>query len=130
MMWHLLTMNPDAVSGLYASVPPLTGLAIVRLQLDREGPRLEIHGNLPTFPDNPPARWVRDGFNTAQLQLDCLGVSDLRINGWGTDPVVDVELSKVSDRQIRLSAKGRTCELSLVTEFVRIAGVHGYAKAS
>lgn len=129
-MWHLLTMNPDAITGLYAVVPPLAKLMIVRLQLDSDGPRLEIDCDLPTFPDRPPARWLRDGFNAAQLKLHCLGISDVRIDGWDTSPVLDLELSRLSERELLVRGSGRGCQISLRTEFVRIAGVHGYAKAS
>jgi hypothetical protein len=129
MMWHLLAMNPEAIAGLYAVVPPLTQLTVVRLQLDSDGPRLQIDCDLSTFPDHPPSRWLRDGSNVAQLKLDCLGVSDIKIDGGATNPVLDLEFTKLSDREILVRGTGQSCQISLRTEFVRIAGVHGYAKA-
>lgn len=129
-MWHLLAINPDAIAGLYAVVPPLSNLVLVRLQLDSDGPRLELDCDLPTFPDRPPSRWLRDGFDTAQIKIQCLGVSDLKIEGWDTSPVLDLEVSRLSDRKLLVRGHGRGCQISLRTEFIRIAGVHGYARAS
>jgi hypothetical protein len=127
MKWYQCADNPQAVSHLYSEVPPLHAVELVQIVLHEDGPRIELRGNLPQFPDAPPARWGLLKYNKVQLRLDFWIVDSIKIEGWTTHNIIDIEIEKNSVGHILLNAKGPGCNVELGCRFFKIAGVSGYA---
>ena len=93
--WFELCDNPRAVSSLYSTAPDLEGVEVMELRAFRDGPRLQLVLDLPSFPDDPPARWRREGFNAVQLTLDLFLSGPLDLAGWTTLNRVDLSLTEL-----------------------------------
>jgi hypothetical protein len=128
IMWHELADNPKAMSQLYKTVPSLEGLDLHELLLHRDGPRLTLNADLACFPDDPPARWVRDGYNRASIQLDFWGIQSVNISGWSTEMTIDIHIERTNSGEISVMAKSSKghCNFSAVCQFFRIAHITGY----
>jgi hypothetical protein len=118
-----------AMSQLYKTVPSLEGLELHELLLHRDGPRLTLKANLPCFPDAPPDRWVRQGYNKVSIQLDFWGIQSVNISGWSTNMVVDIQIERINGSEISVAANSRESQtrFSAVCQFFRIAHITGYA---
>ncbi|MFY1583559.1 Imm50 family immunity protein [Micromonospora sp. WMMD734] len=93
MSWIDLVTNPQGLREVFNQNPPLlNGVSLHELVVDREGPTLQLKLDLPAYPANPPAKWIRCGFNTVQIRLLFGGVSDLRLVGISTEVVADVDI--------------------------------------
>jgi len=125
MHWIEHLQNPQALSRLYKVVPELDRVELTRLELDRDGPTLLLTIVLPRFPDRPPGRWMRSGFNTATLRLRLFAVSSYLQSGWQTENTVRVEMSRTGE-SISLTAVGERMKLEIICGFIDVAGVAGY----
>jgi hypothetical protein len=130
MKWHKLADNSQVISQLYDEAPSLHATRLVEVILHQDGPRLELRVDLAQFPDHPPLRWMRDGYNTAQIQLDFFSLDSVQITGWSTENCVDINIEKIEDGRIYMSAKGPTCAINVVCRFFRIAHVRGYVDSA
>ncbi|HKX27143.1 MAG TPA: Imm50 family immunity protein [Blastocatellia bacterium] len=126
--WYELADNPKAITELYETVPALERLDLHELLLHRDGPRLTLKANLYPFPEIPPDRWVRNGFNRVIIQLDFWGVQSVSISGWSTEIVIDIEIERINSEEISVLAKPREGDsyFSFVCQDFSIARVAGY----
>lgn len=125
-MWHQLAQNPQAISSLYKTVPPLQRTRLSQLVLLDDGPALRLHLHPPEFPEVAPARWARQQFNRVMIELSFFGLKGLKLTGWATQN--DVNLSILSPeggrKQLRLQAANSLLETEF--DFFTIARVEGY----
>lgn len=110
--WAGLLRNPEALTGLYATIPPLTGVTLRSLHFDRRGPGLTLRLDLPSFPDREvPQEWAERGLDRFQCQIQFLAVGDLVLDGWAPPAVADITLAPRERRRIAVTVDtppGRT----------------------
>jgi hypothetical protein len=128
--WHQLALNPQAISQLYNRAPALRAVELFEVALHRDGPRAMLRVDLAQGPDHPPSRWMRDGFNRTQIQLDFLDVEMVRIRGWSTENRVDIDLEPHTGEKVRMTAQGQGCDIEIIARFFRIDHVRGYLSES
>ena len=125
-MWHLLTDNPQAVSRLYTKVPPLEYVSLIGISLHNDGPVAKIEFDLPNFPDIPPDRWKKSGFNTAQLHLELFVITKFSLEGWSNQLVVDVDIRRTGEGLISVTSQGANFNLNTQCQVIHIAHMIGY----
>lgn len=126
MEWNELSLNPEAVSRLYHVPPSLQDVHLVQVVLHRDGPRVSVCATLTQFPDNPPSRWIRDGFNAVTIQFDLFDTRDLEISGWTTENVGDVSIRQKPEGRISFVVCSKDVLLKLSCGSFRVAHVTGY----
>ncbi len=124
MSWITMVENPKVIAHLYDEVPPLQGMVVKKLSLDRDGPTLKFEMDLPRFADHKPARWERE-CNTVHLELDFDRVRDLKISGWSTNPVFDFSVKQTADG-IVVESGSNECQVSFYCQNIYIQRVTGY----
>ena len=125
MNWHELAENPQAIDRLYETPPALVGVELNVLTLSDD--RLQLAFELPRFPDRPPHRWQRDGFNAAWVGLSLFGTKDIELNGWSRAEV-DVTAERGDGGRVVLWVEGAACRLRASCDFMRIDNVTGYLR--
>ncbi|HLL55257.1 MAG TPA: Imm50 family immunity protein [Myxococcaceae bacterium] len=129
MSWLYCADNPEAVTQLYgAAVPSLEGVRLAEVSLHEDGPRLRLRGDFGTFPENPPARWRLQGYNTVHFELDFFHFSDVSIQGWDSDNRVTLHLESLSGPQVALRVTGDTVNIQLRCAMLRISRLEGYQR--
>jgi hypothetical protein len=126
MNWNELSMNPEAVSRLYHVPPPLRSVEVVQVVLHRDGPLASMYVTLTQFPDKPPPKWIRDGFNAITIQFDLFDVRELQIVGWSTDNVVDIDITPQSETRVSFVACSKDVLLKLSCCSFRVAHMTGH----
>jgi hypothetical protein len=124
MKWIALVENPKAIAHLYDEVPPLQGMVVKKVSLDRDGPTLKFNMDLPRFADHKPVRWEKES-NTIHLEMDFDRVSDLKLSGWSTNPVFDFSLNQEANG-IAVAAGDKDCHISFRCQNIYIQRVTGY----
>jgi Immunity protein 50 len=110
--WASLLTNRQVVDALYTAVPPLDGVTVCSVHLDRAGPGLTLRLALPRFPDRPPAAWTEDdAYDRFQCQVQFGGVDALEMRGWRAGVVADVTLERDGVRRVRVGVVGEGMEL-------------------
>jgi hypothetical protein len=127
MSWLEYVENPKAITHLYDEVPPLVGVEVLRLALDRDGPTLTFFMDLPRFADHRPARWEPSS-NTVQLAMDFYGVEELRIAGFPINPILDFQINR-AERKLCIAAGGAGCRIQFSCLSCYIQKVSGYMRA-
>ncbi|MET8690180.1 Imm50 family immunity protein [Streptomyces sp. NPDC004732] len=115
MTWTSLVRNPEGITSVYGgAVPPLTGVRIHSVVLDRDGPQLRVRFDLCEYPEAAPKKWAAQRFNTVQVELSFGGLDDVELRGFSVDPVGDILLTggarlslevMSADVQVRASAQ-------------------------
>ena len=126
MHWHQLAENPQSLDNLYKTVPEIENVELFSILLNRDGSKLEIRFDLPTFPDNPPARWHKD-FNTVQIQLAFWGITGFEANGWQTEMKVKIDVKR-HDEILEVIIFNPEIDLryTFTSEFLRIEKISPY----
>jgi hypothetical protein len=118
--------NPESLASLYSS-PSLIGVALHEVSLHRDGLTLSLRFYLAQFPDRPPKKW-HPAFNTAQVTLDLVGVSNLNISGFTTTPVGGLFLDQANSTiTFNFSADG--CNVSGDAQGAWVQRISGYENA-
>lgn len=126
MHWIETISNPIPVLSIYGSEPPtLKDVRIEEIRLSPDGPTLRLRFDLPQFPKHPPAKWLRAGMNTVQLEVSFGSLHEISIGRIATDSICDLKLRK-SD-VLHFTATSRTVELRGVSDEATILRVSAYA---
>lgn len=128
-MWLKDVMNEMVVSCTYGGGLPLNPLYVQRLSLNENGPTLNVSADLPAYPDSPPEKWARQGYNSCLIELNFIGVGDLAITGFSTSNVCTLTTERKSDSEIvfKLSSDG-ALKVSGVCCAIHVQSVKGYAR--
>ncbi|MFI6258726.1 Imm50 family immunity protein [Micromonospora zamorensis] len=125
MSWVDLVTNPQGLREIFPEGPPsLSGVSLYGLVVEREGPTLRLRLDLPAYPADPPARWLRAGFNTVQVELLFGGVSELRLVGISTEVIADLEIRAA--RGVSLEVRSAPMVVSALAASVTVSEVVAY----
>jgi hypothetical protein len=130
MPWYQFALNKKTKHRFFfffffLDCPILDEISLFSVELDRDGPCLQLRFDLKEFPAPPPAKWVLEHYNRAQVTVDFLEVEGLRIEGWGRNNPAQM---KVADAGGRLSVLVQGSEFSIRFKCYafRIASISGY----
>lgn len=113
MSWIDAVLDPRGVLAVFGGeAPPLNGADVHSVSVHRDGPSVALVFDLRDYPEEPPAKWAGQGFTTVQLTLNCVGVENVRLTGWGTEVVADLSIQRVDERvTVRLDSPNATLTL-------------------
>jgi len=112
----------------FSKLPPLSGIRMMGIILDENGPSISLRFNLSTYPDKPPKKWIEGQFNQAQLTFTSFSVIDLEIKGWGLDNVGDMTIEK-EGADIILRFISPNASIKLVCDSIVIEKLSGYCRS-
>ncbi|MEW1589103.1 Imm50 family immunity protein [Micromonospora vinacea] len=125
MSWVDLVTNPQGLRKIFPEgPPPLSGASLHGLVVEREGPTLRLRLDLPAYPANPPATWLRGGFNTVQVELLFGGVSELRLVGIATEVIADLEIRPADG--VSLEVRSASMVVAALAASVTVSEVVAY----
>jgi hypothetical protein len=129
-MWYSLAMNPKSIFSIFGNnIPSLENVLLKKMNFDSNGPVVEIFLDLENYPSAPPIKWLQSGYNTARIWMKLIDIKSIRLDGWESDNVVNVQLREIEDNLIYLSAIGNTCNITMSFRWLDV-GVTGYTKDS
>ena len=127
MSWHKLVDNPKAIAHLYNDIPPLHGMEVIAIKLNRDGPMVRMEMDFPVFADHRPHRWSQQ-WNTVAIQLDFISVTGLKIGGLDTSPVLDFAIQK-QESGLLVEAAGGGMSIHFQCENIYIQAITGYTNS-
>ena len=126
MSWTNLLQNAQSIEAIFGRVPSLEKAQIREIVFNEDGPTTLLRLDLSEFPEKPPEKWKRLGYNRVQLRLLCLGVKSVKHDGWGTNNTADIVLSANSLGGLRLLTEGGLPRLTVEFDVLLVDGVSGY----
>jgi hypothetical protein len=127
-MWWDLAINPKVILAYYSHPPLLHEVEVHSLQLNRDGPTLELLVEMPRFPDCPSSRWPV-GANASQATLRFFDLRGISLSSWGTVNTGNLYI-KNEGGMVRFRFDCPTARLAGDASFFEIIGVTGYIKSS
>ncbi|GID25666.1 Imm50 family immunity protein [Paractinoplanes brasiliensis] len=126
--WTQALGNPEGILTVYGGdVPELVAVSVHELTIERDGPSLTVTFDLPSYPADPPAKWVRGRFNVVQVRLRLFGLTDLEVSGFSTDPVVDIGLT--AGDPVHLAIRSTELTVTASAAFADLAGFSAYQRS-
>lgn len=101
--WAKLLRNPEQFQGIYTMLPPLDGVFVRSVHLERRGPTAVLRIDLPAPPSGQLDRWDHAEFDFIQCHLHFLAVEEFRMSPWEPQESVDVEFFSRPVRRIQVS---------------------------
>ncbi|MGW2486747.1 Imm50 family immunity protein [Streptomyces sp. NPDC001606] len=101
--------NPAGITTVYQGDPPdLIDVHLHEIVLHEDDPTLKLRLDLPRYPEQPPRKWVEQGFNTLQVEISFGGVREIALEGFGTAILADISLTGEEGISLNvMSAKSR-----------------------
>ncbi|MEV5971803.1 Imm50 family immunity protein [Streptomyces sp. NPDC051921] len=128
MTWVSLLADSGGLDRIYGGRPPaLTSVRLHAVEVGREGPSLNLRFDLDVYPEQPPAKWAAQGYNTVQVTLSLGGLRDVTMNGFGTDPVVDISVEGTDG--VTLDIHSDEVQLHAVADAAYVSRISAYASA-
>ncbi|HEV2278273.1 MAG TPA: Imm50 family immunity protein [Acidobacteriaceae bacterium] len=128
MMWISELENPDAIQSIFDEEPSLASVRLMKVELLEEGPTVNVSLALRDYPCRPPLRWSRIKANAARLDLQLPGVSQVTINGWSTDNVVDCTIERSAANEIAVSLRNSKMAFQAICVGIRVSQIKGYQR--
>ncbi|GFE10995.1 hypothetical protein Scani_72630 [Streptomyces caniferus] len=128
MAWTDHVFRSTGLVKIYGGeVPPLRGVHLHAVDLHRGGPTLSLRFNLARYPADPPHKWAAQGYNRVQVTLAVSGIDSCSIEGFGLDPVVDIDLEpgdgglvvSVDSDDVRVRAVGQSASLARMSAYLQ-----------
>lgn len=89
-------MNVQSLKGIFGKCPNFLGAEIMNVEINRDGPAMKIKIMTNEEVINKPKRWT--DFNVVYIELLIVGVSNLKINGLGTNNIIkNLDISSEND---------------------------------
>jgi len=80
--------------------------------------------DLPSYPDQPPRKWVAQGFNTVRIEFSLSGLRAITLEGFGAEATANIVLARdngisieVASPEIRIRAVADTAYISKLTAY-------------
>lgn len=86
-------MNPQAITGIFGSMPMFNDSELLNVQIKRDGPTLFIQLSTKEIVKNKPKRWSE--WDIVYVEMSFLGVRELEINSFGT--INEIEQFEIED---------------------------------
>lgn len=126
LSWIETVSNPQPVLAVYGdAVPTLEDVRIEEICLSPDGPTLRLRFDLSTFPEDPPAKWRRDGMDVVQLEVSFGGLHEISIGQLSTNSVCSLKIRK--DELLQFSAESESVKLQGVADEATILRISAYA---
>src|SRR5437868_1445686 len=130
MKWNELATDSRGLLEVFQDCPSLDEAVLMEIIFHQDGPRVTMRINLRDYPRRPPEKWKRMEYNAAQLQLSCIGVLDVKVLGWSTYNAVSIDVTRNTQAELQLRAKGQGTDLNIIFEFLNIDRISAYKKGS
>lgn len=127
MLWYELAENPQVITELYQTVPPLEAIDVMNIIL-YEGAKMIVDAILPRFPDRPPSHWIAVGYNTIHILLEFDEIESVQMTQWSTENLVDLHIEAIAEGQIFVRATSPQCHFQARARSFRIADVRAYLR--
>jgi len=124
--WLEIAENPEAVSSLFDTPPCLQGVEVFAVNIDRDGPTVELKIALSEYPKAPPARWRMIEANAVVMTLQLMAVAQIEIQGWSTTNRADIEIARSGEGHLQVVAAGVSFKMMARFGFLRIVGLSAY----
>jgi hypothetical protein len=82
--------------------------------------------DLSEFPQTPPQKWRDQGFTTVQVTLAIDGISQLRLQDFGTLPVGSLQVQSLPEIRVKILFSSPQCSFEAIGAAGRIVTVSGY----
>jgi Immunity protein 50 len=124
--WLDSVSDPRPVRAIYGDhVPSLERTSLHEVSLHRDGPRAVIRFDLADFPDHPPKKWLERGYDVVQVQIMLVGIWRFSLEGWTTEPVVNIEIAK-ENGGIKLFASDGPVRIEINSDVAIISSISAY----
>ena len=101
----------------------------MKIELLEDGPTVNVNLALRDYPRNPPDRWSRIGANAVTLTLQLMGASQVSINGWDAENVVDCMVEGDANKGCWVTITGLTFRARMRCLGIRVAKIEGYQRS-
>lgn len=104
-------------------------ITLYALTIDNDRPNLGLGFDIPELPDAPAEKWVKQGFNSCRIALDCGGLSDVKITNIPTTEPLRIVITK-HENFFEVKATSAISAIEFRAKYVSLRGPSVYIKSS
>lgn len=106
--WGEFLRNLDRLTEFYPDGIPSGSVVVHSVNLNRRGPTVVIRLDLAEFPAFPRPEWVEADCDRLQCHVVFLDVTDFCLERWSGAGEVELAVTSLEPRRLRVLAEGRT----------------------
>lgn len=136
--WLDTLHNPQGITSIYGdAIPTLNAVDLHEICLHRDGPDVVFRFDLPEYPSDPPRKWAAQGFNTVQVRLQLVAVTELSIAGWSHNSIADITVAGDGDmvtlnataEAYRCHVRARAAAIKSISAYLMGSGESGHVQS-
>lgn len=125
-MWKQLLNNSHNIEKIFTIEPELKNILLKKIILEDLVADISIFVDLNDFPQSPPQKWLSLGYNTVELEIRLIAVSDIEIKNWNGNHYVDIKFEGIRNKNISFKISGDKFSLIGKSEFIDITKISAY----
>lgn len=126
MNWTDLN-GSELLKRVFTHPVPIEEVSIFSIIINRDGPNICIDFDLKNkIPDAPIKSWTQSKFNRCRIGINCGGVEELLITGWGTANNAIAIIEKVSPEKTRVRFFNKKLQISFLCTDLTVTGPSVY----
>ncbi|AZF41763.1 hypothetical protein C4J87_1590 [Pseudomonas sp. R1-43-08] len=100
-------------------------ITLFNVTIDNDRPNIGLGFDIPELPDSPPDKWLKEGFNSCRIGLDCGGLSDVKISNVPTGEPLKMVIRK-HEKFYELRAESNTSLIEFKAKYISLCGPSVY----
>ncbi len=100
-------------------------ITLFSVTIDNDRPNIGLGFDISELPDAPPVKWIKEGFNTCRIGLNCGGLSDVRISNIPTAEPLKMVIIR-HENFYELQAKSKTSLIEFKAKYISLGGPSVY----
>ncbi|AWK40301.1 hypothetical protein GPY51_24305 [Photorhabdus laumondii subsp. laumondii] len=126
MYWTDLP-GSELMKRVYSNPPSINEIDIFSIDVKRDGPTVIMSFDLVnSLPDKTPDKWGKD-FNRCRAGIYCFGVSNLNMQGIGTDMLTKIDIKMMDNNNI-VSIKNNDIDIKVICSHISLTGPSVYIR--
>ncbi|HEX4550944.1 Imm50 family immunity protein [Pseudomonas sp.] len=104
---------------------PIGEVTLFSLNIDNNRPVIILEFDIAEYPEVPPTKWEKSGFNTCRIGLNCSNIEGLLIKKIPTQNKLTITISN-EDGKYRIRAKNEDSIIEFTTKHILLCGPSAY----
>lgn len=96
-------------------------ITLFSVTIDNDRTNIGLGFDISETPDAPPEKWIKEGFNTCRIGLDCGGLSDVKIKNIPTKETLKMVITK-HENYFELQATSKSSAIELKAKYISLCG--------
>ncbi|WP_248807439.1 Imm50 family immunity protein [Pseudomonas sp. MWU13-2100] len=114
---------------IFTTPVAIGSIELFTINIDNSRPTIILEFDITEYPDTPPEKWKKSGFNTCRIGLNCGNISNLTIKNVPTNKKLNIKITQ-NGNSFTIHASNNDSLIEFTTKSPLLCGPSAYINNS